>query len=194
LVLGGRGHALLVHPSRGRRGSAVRQAGREAMADSDLTRDEARAMVARLMSALSRHPDVYHELLVAVRKAKVAGPWVKAKAEGIEIGNGMWRLKAQGPKEHWDIGDVAVASPSQKLEKPEVYEYALEYDETGEIVSWNEDAYDRDVEAYKATLPLWKPWTWRVGNDAKGYADTREEAMTLADEHLRSEGWILSDG
>lgn len=151
-------------------------------------------MVARLMSALSRHPDVYHELLVAVRTAKVAGPWVKAKAPGIEIGNGMWRLKAQGPKEHWDTGDVAVVSPSRKLEKPEEYQYALEYDNEGEIVSWDEDAYERDLESYRATLPLWKPWTWRVGLSDSGYANTREEAMALADEHMCSKGWILAEG
>lgn len=164
------------------------------MADPDaLTKDEARAMVARLMSALSRHPDVYHELLVAVCTVKVAGPWVEAKAEGIEIGKGLWRLRAQGPTAHWDSGAVAVVSPSQKLEKPEPYEYATEYDNEGEILYWDEETYERDVKEYEETKPLWKPWTWRVGQDAEGYADTREGAMVLADEHLRSEGWVLSE-
>jgi hypothetical protein len=145
------------------------------------------------MSALSRHPDVYHELLVAVRKAKVAGPWVKAKAEGVEIGNGMWRLKAQGPKANWDSGDAAVVYPSIKLAKPETYEYATEYDNEGEVLYWDEDRYEQDLKDYEALLPKWKPWAWRVGHHVRGYADTREEAMMLADEHLRSEGWILSD-
>lgn len=119
--------------------------------------------------------DIYNIVLTV----KIAGPW--------ERQDRRWLRRSLTMK------TVATVFKAPILEEPAQWRYVFKYDDfTGEPLVWNEDEYEADIQAFNVAQGLWKPWVWKTLK-SEGYASSFEEAVAIAEEHLRSEDWILAE-
>jgi hypothetical protein len=142
-----------------------------------MTREEAIAMVLSDPEAL---------WAVCTAKVRVAGPWQKAEKPGYSVHRGEWRCSPSGK-------DLATIHPWWKgadgLREPQSYDYHM----------GDEDAFEEDMRKYKVAVARrdGMEWMWRLslwyGQHPPMYANTREEAKSLADQVLRRKGFLLKD-
>lgn len=132
----------------------------------------------------STDPRVLWKLLTS--ELKVAGPWVPAFSKKRNFGVGgeaLWRLDPTGEDvvvvhKWWEHCDGA-SKPN-----PGMYDYGTE-----------DEDYIRDLEKFKRkdTQRAGREWVYRVEGKETEYASTKEEALLLASEYLRVEGFLLLD-
>lgn len=137
--------------------------------------------------------------LVLTSEAKAAGPWVDAesKSRRTRTIGGFWRLSARsgrstrGLVEDEDVAKIHPWWPGcNGIQKS--MPTSWEYDDREE-----DEEYIHDLAEWQDDSSRRKPWVWRLSSwgfeHRTEYAETKEEAMALADAALRAEGWLLID-
>ena len=144
-----------------------------------------------ILVKISKDPKLLWKILTT--KHKLLGPWQINKAYRCD-GDGVIRWSYDGASASIE------ALKSFKLTKPEEYDY---YIMGG--VDWEE--LEEANKIWEKEKLIWKEWEYRFSDDPKYrftnsdepkyheyYADTKEEAIKLADKLAKSEGYLLYDG
>lgn len=119
---------------------------------------------------------------------KILGPWKEHCGSNWSFGKNSFA------RFHYSYSNTTshkiYIEKSAKLRKPEEYEFHIMGG-----VDW--EALEEATKEWKKEKLLWKEWEYRYcchGDYEQYYADSKEEAMKLADDLAKSKGYLLYNG
>jgi hypothetical protein len=133
-------------------------------------------LVSPLLAEILKDPNNVWALLNLGKAVKILGPWEKFSDQVYR------RLPSGEP--------FVVVYSSTRQSKPQEYYFRDEY------YLPDPEAFARALAKWEADQAAWKPWTYATDYDKEthpyGFADSKEEAMALADDSMLKRGWLLA--